>query len=556
MPGQEIELIPVRLYEDWLPELAPPWLQQERGRALLAGWGQALDEYASLAATGLLARWAAIAPEDALNLLGTERGLTRYPGESLEGWRTRVLGAWEFWQWSGTEYGLAVALSQLGYASAIVPVWTYDTARWSEFDIYIYPASRSYDGTPEERARILAIINKVKPAHTRLAAAYYVGFGPLTWNPSGLTWDPPGQVWGAPPIQLWPEQSYYPNPTGLRTFYVSPSGSNSNPGTINQPWQTIGYAISQLTAGDVLRVLDGVYNEYVHINRNGTPTNRIVIMAQNKWGAKINAAGHNYGITFGGSYIDVIGFEVYGAARVGIMSWTYNPANVYQSNRVLWCYVHDIIPPCDSDGGAGIVFSTYSENCEAAYNVVRDIGNYAAGPCTWIHGIYAQGYGAIVRGNFVQRVRGYGLDNWHRPKNGYIINNTVVNCRYGGLSLGTDVAGHTVDGYLVANNIFALNGSYGVQEVAQTGVNQFLNNLNWGNPTNWALATSTHQNSINADPKFVDYQASGNGNYRLLQSSPAINAGALVSQLPEYDLDGLPRLRGAPDIGAYELQEA
>lgn len=555
MPGSEIDLVPVRLYEDWLPELAPPWLQKERGRALLNGWGQALDEYASLTATGLLARWAALAPEDALNLLGAERGLTRYPGESIEAWRTRVLGAWEFWQWSGTEYGLSVALSQLGYASAIVPVWVYDTARWSEFDVFIYPATRSYDGSLDERNRILAIINQIKPAHTRLSQLTYVSFGPLTWDPPGLTWDPPGQVWGAPPIQLWPEQAYYPNPIGLRTFYVAPTGSNSNPGTQSQPWATINYAISQLVAGDVLRVMDGVYNEYVHINRSGTPTNRIVVMSHNKHGAKIYATGNNYGITIGGSYVDVIGFEVYGASRVGIMSWTYNPANVYQNNRVMWCYVHDIVPPCDSDGGAGIVLSTYSENCEASYNVVRDIGDYSAGPCNWIHGIYAQGYGALVRGNLVHRVRGYGLDNWHRPKDGRIINNTVINCRYGGLSLGTDIPGFTVDGYIVANNIFALNGSYGVQEVAQTGVNQFINNLVWNNPTNWALASSTHQNSINADPRFVDYQASGNGNYRLLQSSPAINAGALLSQLPDYDLDGLPRLRGAPDIGAYELQE-
>jgi hypothetical protein len=542
-------------YREWLVRVQPPWLQGDAGRRWAEVLGAVLDESASLTATGVLARFAARAPEDALATLGAERTLTRYPGESGDAFRARVLGAWEFWQWSGTEYGLGLALSQLGYNSAIVPVRNYDNTRWSEIDVYLYAGTRSYDGSQEERNRILAVINQIKPAHARLASLQYVPAGPLTWDPAGLTWDPPGQVWGAPPIQLWPEQAYYPNPIGLRTFYVAPTGSNSNPGTQSQPWATINYAISQLVAGDVLRVMDGVYNEYVHINRSGTPTNRIVVMSHNKHGAKINATGNNYGITIGGSYVDVIGFEVYGASRVGIMSWTYNPANVYQNNRVMWCYVHDIVPPCDSDGGAGIVLSAYSENCEASYNVVRDIGDYSAGPCNWIHGIYAQGYGALVRGNLVHRVRGYGLDNWHRPKDGRIINNTVVNCRYGGLSLGTDIPGFTVDGYIVANNIFALNGSYGVQEVAQTGVNQFINNLVWNNPTNWALASSTHQNSINADPRFVDYQASGNGNYRLLQSSPAINAGALLSQLPDYDLDGLPRLRGAPDIGAYELQE-
>lgn len=203
MPGEEIALVPVELYEDWLPELAPPWLQKDRGRALLSGWGQALDEHASMITTGLLARWAALAPEDALNHLGAERGLTRYPGEGVEAWRTRVLGAWEFWQWSGTEYGLGLALGQLGYNSAIVPVWTYDPMRWSEFDVFIYPSARSYDGSTAERDRILAIINQIKAAHTRLAQLTYVSFGPLTWDPPALTWDAPA-VWGDTPVQLFP----------------------------------------------------------------------------------------------------------------------------------------------------------------------------------------------------------------------------------------------------------------------------------------------------------------------------------------------------------------
>ncbi|MCX7741065.1 MAG: phage tail protein [Meiothermus sp.] len=204
MPGPEIDLVPVQLYEDWLPALAPPWLQGPRGRALLSGWGQALDEHASLAATGVLARFVERAPEDALNLLGAERGLTRYPGEGLEAWRARVLGAWEFWQWSGTEYGLRLALAQLGYNSAIVPVWTYDTTRWSEFDVFIYPNTRSYNGLPDERNRILAVINQIKAAHTKLAQVTYVSFGPLTWDPPGLTWDSPGQVWRDAPVQLFP----------------------------------------------------------------------------------------------------------------------------------------------------------------------------------------------------------------------------------------------------------------------------------------------------------------------------------------------------------------
>ncbi|WP_299427970.1 phage tail protein [uncultured Meiothermus sp.] len=200
----EIALYRIRLLEDWLRDRSPPWFQGPEAGPQIEGHGRLLDEHAEWVATAIRARHAELAPEDALNLLGAERGLTRYPGESLETWRDRVLGAWEFWTWAGTEHGMQTALAQLGYSSAIVPRWLSVPADWSEFDVFIYPARRSFDGSPAERHRILSIIGQVKAGHTRLRQLTYVSFGPLTWDPPGLTWDPPGQVWGDAPVQLFP----------------------------------------------------------------------------------------------------------------------------------------------------------------------------------------------------------------------------------------------------------------------------------------------------------------------------------------------------------------
>jgi len=44
-----------------------------------------------------------------------------------------------------------------------------------------------------------------------------------------------------------------------RTFYVSPTGDNSNPGTWDKPWATPGYASRQLQPGDTLVILSGRY---------------------------------------------------------------------------------------------------------------------------------------------------------------------------------------------------------------------------------------------------------------------------------------------------------
>ena len=46
-------------------------------------------------------------------------------------------------------------------------------------------------------------------------------------------------------------------------FYVSPIGSDSNPGTLELPFKTIQKAADTLTVGDVVNIMGGVYRESV-----------------------------------------------------------------------------------------------------------------------------------------------------------------------------------------------------------------------------------------------------------------------------------------------------
>jgi hypothetical protein len=43
------------------------------------------------------------------------------------------------------------------------------------------------------------------------------------------------------------------------TYYVSPTGNNSNPGSLSQPWATPGYGSKQMRGGDTLIILPGTY---------------------------------------------------------------------------------------------------------------------------------------------------------------------------------------------------------------------------------------------------------------------------------------------------------
>ncbi|MEO1427562.1 MAG: right-handed parallel beta-helix repeat-containing protein [Cyanobacteria bacterium J06633_8] len=56
------------------------------------------------------------------------------------------------------------------------------------------------------------------------------------------------------------------------TYYVSPDGSDDNPGTEQLPWKTINYAVSQgspVIAGDTILVKPGTYTELINLEKSG-----------------------------------------------------------------------------------------------------------------------------------------------------------------------------------------------------------------------------------------------------------------------------------------------
>jgi len=77
-----------------------------------------------------------------------------------------------------------------------------------------------------------------------------------------------------------------PFPTGPgQTYYVAPHGSDSNPGTREQPWASPGYGSRQLRPGDTLIILGGRYilSEYdadILTPPSGTPEAWITIQGE------------------------------------------------------------------------------------------------------------------------------------------------------------------------------------------------------------------------------------------------------------------------------------
>jgi hypothetical protein len=63
------------------------------------------------------------------------------------------------------------------------------------------------------------------------------------------------------------------------TYYVAPTGSDSNPGTEAQPWRTIQKAANTLDAGDTVYIRAGTYQEQVEALNSGSGGNYITYAA-------------------------------------------------------------------------------------------------------------------------------------------------------------------------------------------------------------------------------------------------------------------------------------
>jgi len=62
------------------------------------------------------------------------------------------------------------------------------------------------------------------------------------------------------------------------TIYVSPTGSNSNSGMVDNPLLTIGYALSsRVNAGDTIYIMSGVYNEPLALGNSGSGAAPILV---------------------------------------------------------------------------------------------------------------------------------------------------------------------------------------------------------------------------------------------------------------------------------------
>jgi parallel beta-helix repeat protein len=392
------------------------------------------------------------------------------------------------------------------------------------------------------------------------------------------------------------------------TYHVSPSGLDTNVGSLVAPWRQIRRAIVASVPGDTVLVADG---DYLGFDLEGMAGTASAVFAIRALGANANVLSTSdrsdnrdtIHVSFS-SYVVLDGLRGSNANRAAVrvdQSDHVTVRNGTFGNNATWgiftdfsddllienneCYgsvtqhgiyvsnsgdrpvvrgnrVHDnhasgIQLNADaSQGGDGVISGAVVEN-----NVIWNNGSGGGGAIN-LDGVHD----SIVRdnllyGNHASGITNFQIDGAEGPRGMQIVNNTIdmaADARWALLFKSS------TGGNLVRNNVFGnRNANHGgitygdATDVADTDSDfNILDAVSPDDSTRVALGTwqaqghELHSFSATLASLFVN---PAGGDYHLLGGSPAIDAGQTVSACPA-DLEGRARPVGpAYDIGCYEF---
>lgn len=348
------------------------------------------------------------------------------------------------------------------------------------------------------------------------------------------------------------------NPQVGGNYYVAPTGSDSNNGSISTPWKTIQYAVSKAIAGDTVNVRAGTYNETVTISRSGNSGAGQRIIFRNYPGEHpvIDAAGKSVVNGQSGvitlndvSYVTVDGFE---AKNLTSNSTSNVPVGIFITGagsyvEILNNHIHDIKTTASGCNANALGLAVYGSKAPDSINNLTISGNeldHLTLGCSESMSINGNVQYWKVTNNIVHDNNNIGIDAigfentspnsaYDQARDGLISGNTVYNITsYGNSAYGNEYAadGIYVDGgtrIVIENNIIH-HTDFGIELASEhkgksTSYITARNNLVWNNNTagitigGYASSTGSTDNCIIVNNTFLfnDTKKTGAGEFQI-----------------------------------------
>ncbi len=355
-------------------------------------------------------------------------------------------------------------------------------------------------------------------------------------------------------------------------YYVSTSGSDSNPGTQSAPFRHVSRGVSAAHAGDNVIVMDGTYDNegqtadsggggsVVTIYNTGSAGNPITIRAQNRGGAILDAASSrrsDLGCSAAWSY-----FDLSYTAYVVIQGFVIQNGciNAFHANgsahdiTIRWNEIRNIgnwDNPASSLSPTGIYINDSEYNFTFDGNVWHDIGG--GSNVNQQHAIYTHSSNVTIVNNiFYNQVHGWDIQT-SGGRGIMIANNTFAfpnPGRQGHIVLWDDGNGGSLSDVTIENNIFYRPTDIAVVSLLAGPINGCTIRYNIttaGSMWDDGSPCTMNNNMTSTDPMLVN---PGGLDFHLQSGSPAIGTGLNLSILPT-DFNNLSRpAGGAFDRGA------
>jgi hypothetical protein len=302
-------------------------------------------------------------------------------------------------------------------------------------------------------------------------------------------------------------------------FYVSVSGNDANPGSLDRPWRTIQKAADTLRAGETVYIRNGSYRERVIPKRSGTDAGHPVVYASYPGeNATIDGAGIPVPDDEGLFHIErkkfivVSGLRIINAGYTGIyvhgsssvtLEKNYTLKSV-SSGIGIWNCSHIIVDGNDvakacSGGMQECISVAHTSHFEVKNNHVHHVANaHKEGICLKDASNNGKAYG-----NTVHDITAVGIyvDAWEHHTYAIEIYGNIVHhvTKANGIQLSSETGG-LLEKIKVYNNLVYKNKYYGIA-VADAGLKnirhpiqnvEIVNNTAWGNGLPWGGGISCY----------------------------------------------------------------